>query len=39
MFESTTDPRTRDAIRAAHTERGRILTEGLRLFWGVRPKT
>ena len=38
MFESTTSTRTRDAIRAAHNERGRILTEGLRLFWGGRGK-
>ena len=25
MFEATTSPRTRDAIRAAHTERGAVL--------------
>ena len=34
MFESTTDTRTRDAIRAAHDARGQALRDGLRLIFG-----
>lgn len=34
MFESTAQTRTRDAIRAAHAERGLALRYGLRVLLG-----
>jgi len=34
MFESTATARTRDALRAAHDERGRFLAESLRHLLG-----
>ena len=38
MFESTTDTRTREAIRAAHDARGQALLDSLRFFFGMRSK-
>ncbi len=37
MFEATTDTRTRDAIRAAHNERGAQLASLFRLFRRTAP--
>lgn len=38
MFDTTTDARKRDAIRAAHDARGQALRDGLRLIFGIRSK-
>lgn len=38
MFDTTTDARKRDAIRAAHDARGRALLDGLRLIFGARAR-
>lgn len=34
MFESTTQTRTRDAIRTAHQERSEVLRRMFRIFTG-----
>ncbi len=34
MFENSTNFRTRDAIRAAHTERSQAFLNGLRYIFG-----
>jgi len=36
MFETTTDTRKRDAIRAAHAARGAVLRRGLLAMFGPR---
>lgn len=38
MFDTTTDTRKRDAIRAAHDARGKALLDGLRLIFGTRDR-
>lgn len=36
MYETTTQIRTRDAIRAAHSERARVFRQGLAMIFGRR---
>ncbi len=38
MYETTTDARKRDAIRAAHTARGQAMLDGLRFIFGGRAR-
>lgn len=38
MYETSTQIRTRDAIRAAHKERSRVFHEGLAIIFGRRTK-
>lgn len=36
MIEAATNARTRDAFRAAHEERARVVRQGLRAIFGTR---